>query len=56
MMAMAYIKPKNNTKRINALNSTSDVRLILIHKFAETSKAKFLIKEQIKNPYQKRHS
>ena len=57
MMAMAFtLSEKITQKEEMPLLSASDVRLILIHKFAETSMAKFTIEEQIKIRHQKRET
>jgi len=50
MMAMAFtLSEKMAHKKTMPLLSASDVRLLLINKFAETSQAKLSIEEQIKN-------
>ncbi len=55
MMAMAFtLSEKITQKEEMPLLSASDVRLILIHRFAETSKAKLSIEEQIKIRHRKR--
>ncbi len=55
MMAMAFsLSEKITQKQEMPLLSTSDIRLILINKFAQTSKAKFSIEEQIKIRHQER--
>lgn len=57
MMAMAFtLSEKITQKDEMPLLSASDVRLILIHKFAETSRAKFSIEEQLKIRHQKREN
>lgn len=55
MMAMAFtLSEKITQKEEMPLLSASDVRLILIDRFAQTSKAKLSIEEQIKFRHQKR--
>ena len=55
MMAMAYsLSEKITQKKEMPLLSTSDIRLGLINKFAQTSKAKFSIEEQIRIRHQER--
>ena len=55
MMAMAFsLSEKITQKDEMPLLSTSDIRLILINKFAQTSKAKYSIEEQIKIRHQER--
>ena len=55
MMAMAFsLSEKITQKQEMPLLSASDIRLILINKFAQTSKAKFSIEEQIKIRHQER--
>jgi SRSO17 transposase len=50
MMAMAFtLSEKMAHKDTMPLLSASDVRLLLLHKFAETSQAKLPIEEQIRN-------
>jgi SRSO17 transposase len=50
MMAMAFtLSEKIFNKESMPLLSASDVRLLLIHKFAETSQATLSIEEQLKN-------
>lgn len=57
MMAMAFTLSEKITQKVEMpLLSASDIRLILIHKFAETSKAKFSIEQQIKIRHQKRET
>lgn len=53
MMAMAFsLSEKITQKEEMPLLSTSDIRLLLIDKFAQTSKAKYSIEEQIKLRHQ----
>lgn len=55
MMAMAFtLSEKITQKEEMPLLSASDIRLILIHKFAKTSMAKLSIEEQIRIRHQKR--
>jgi SRSO17 transposase len=55
MMAMAFsLSEKITQKEEMPLLSASDIRLILINKFAQTSKAKYSIEEQIKIRHQQR--
>ena len=53
MMAMEFmISEKITQKEQMPLLTASDIRLVLIHKFAETSQAKLSIEEQIKIRHQ----
>lgn len=55
MMAMAFtLSEKITQKQEMPLLSASDIRLILINKFAQTSKAKYSIEEQIRIRHQER--
>ena len=55
MMAMAFsLSEKITQKEAMPLLSASDIRLILINKFAQTSKAKYSIEEQIRIRHQQR--
>ena len=55
MMAMAFtLSEKIVQKQEMPLLSASDVRLLLINKFAETSQKKFTIEQQIKNRHRLR--
>ena len=55
MMAMAFALSEKITQKTEMpLLSTSDIRLILINKFAQTSSAKYSIEEQIRIRHQER--
>ena len=55
MMAMAFtLNEKILQKEEMPLLSASDIRLLLINKFAETSQKKYTIEQQIKNRHKLR--